>query len=307
MLMLSGKEVLANSSIGILCCTPDERIVHANRRAARLLGYRSAEALPLNMRGFSSLIVSPDDYLFIQRSLKRRGVLHNVIIAFTKANGIRAWLQVNAHTAHISGRDSLSILQLQDVTRQIDSELQLRELSVTDPLTGLCNRRQFERIATQGIQAAAHYGNKLGLLFLDIDDFKEVNDCYGHCFGDKVLSAFAQRISTAVRSTDVVARVGGDEFCILASNISSASRLHTVAQGLSNAMSSPLAVDGVELALRASIGMAIYPFHGTTLAELVGSADKSMYVAKRSSSHDASAVLLLNDHVEEGQRGVNSR
>lgn len=304
--MLSGKEALAHSPFGVLCCTQDGRIVHANRKTARLLGYRSVEMLPLNINGLSSLLMPPGDCLALRETLKRRGILRNTIISITRANGSRTWLQVNAHISPTAEGNSLVIFHLQDVTRQVGCERQLLELSMTDPLTGLCNRRQFEMVATQGIQYATRNGGKLGLLYLDIDGFKKINDSHGHCFGDKVLSAFAQRISKVVRSTDVVARVGGDEFCVLASSISSVDGMHAIAQSLYCSMSVPLVVNGVELAVQASIGMAIYPFHGSTLGELIERADKNMYATKRSGLHDASATLPFQGRVEDVRSHMES-
>lgn len=293
-IMLSAKETITNAPFGIMYCTLDEMIVEVNRKAARMLGYRSAEALPLNLKGFSSLLVHSEDYSTLRQTLKRRGVVHNATVAIKKANGNRAWVQVNARVAAATAEGgSFIVFHFHDITKQKMCEHRLQDLAITDPLTRLCNRRQFEQLVKQGLQEATHRGDKLGLLYLDIDRFKEINDTYGHRFGDKTLYAFTQRVSKTIRHTDVFARVGGDEFCILVSQIDSVEGMHTMVQGLFNAMKTPFIIDGVEISVQASIGMAVYPFHGSTLEELIEMADRDMYMSKRPYLSDTQKMLPI--------------
>ena len=167
---------------------------------------------------------------------------------------------------------------LMDQTDSKAREIQMESMAWTDPLTGVLNRRGFER------DGALHLSNssddaKGALLFIDLNEFKPVNDRYGHEVGDQLLSIAAQRLKKSLRSCDIIGRPGGDEFVALVPDVTDevADRL---AYRLSEALEQPYEIDGKSLKCAASIGLALYPRNASTLTGLMREADQAMYRAK---------------------------
>lgn len=161
--------------------------------------------------------------------------------------------------------------------------LTLQEMSRSlrlDALTELPNRLLLLDRFAQAIAHAHRHGTRLALLFLDIDNFKQVNDTFGHAFGDEVLKLAARRLAESVRDVDTVSRHGGDEFLILLTEISQVGDAVDVAGKLTAALGVPGCVDGHEFRLNASIGISIYPDHGEDADTLMARADSAMYSAK---------------------------
>ena len=154
----------------------------------------------------------------------------------------------------------------------------LEQRASTDELTGLVNRREFERIASVELEHAQRLGLGMCLMVIDLNGFKQVNDTLGHQFGDLVLKASAERLTDAVRDTDVVGRWGGDEFVIMLPSLEDRSAVRDSAERISSTLGgSPVVGSTV---MTASIGAAIFPRHGTTLDALMRAADVAMYGAK---------------------------
>lgn len=162
-----------------------------------------------------------------------------------------------------------------------DANRQLHHQALHDALTGLPNRILLEDRISQAIAAASRSGRSFALMFLDLDRFKTINDSLGHHYGDKLLQAVAARISASLRNTDTVARIGGDEFVVLAGDIAGPQAATNIAQTLLSALALPVEVEGQEQNVLASIGISLYPEDGGTLRELMSNADSAMYHAKR--------------------------
>jgi diguanylate cyclase (GGDEF)-like protein len=150
----------------------------------------------------------------------------------------------------------------------------------TDPLTGLPNRRFFAERVEQAIARRARHGGRIGVLFLDLDGFKLVNDGLGHAAGDDVLAGVAARLRSAVRTEDVVARLGGDEFGVLLEDIDTRDDAIAASRRLTEALASPLVVDGRTWVIRASVGVALDSGEAPSANELLRDADTAMYRAK---------------------------
>jgi diguanylate cyclase (GGDEF)-like protein len=150
-----------------------------------------------------------------------------------------------------------------------------------DGLTGIGNRTLFTDRLEWSIQAAKRTGTEVGLLLLDLDRFKEINDTLGHQQGDALLCEVAARLDTTVRAEDTVARLGGDEFAVLLHGTTSDDEAIQVAHRVLEAVRQPITLDGVTTDVGCSIGVAIYPVHGTNPSDLFKNADIAMYVAKR--------------------------
>lgn len=150
-----------------------------------------------------------------------------------------------------------------------------------DPLTGLPNRGYFEervRLALAGADA----GRRLALAFIDLDRFKQVNDLHGHAAGDGLLVAVAERMRTRIRGSDVLARISGDEFALMLDPVDSPQMLERIVARITDALKQPIPVDGISVLPSASIGVAIFPEHGSSFEELIGNADRAMYAGKSS-------------------------
>jgi diguanylate cyclase (GGDEF)-like protein len=158
---------------------------------------------------------------------------------------------------------------------------QLRHQAFHDPLTGLPNRALLRDRAGQAIRAADRELVPAALALIDLDRFKEVNDTLGHHYGDQLLVQVGQRLAAALRKVDTVARLGGDEFAVLLPRIETPEGAVAVAKKLQAALAEPFTLEGLSLDVEASIGVAIYPEHGSDPEELLRHADIAMYVAKQ--------------------------
>ncbi len=153
----------------------------------------------------------------------------------------------------------------------------------TDALTGLPNRRLFHDRVNQAVLRARRHGERIAVLIIDIDRFKEVNDTLGHHSGDLMLQEVGRRLRGALRESDTVARLGGDEFGVLLTKIPDAAGAEAVAALLGRSISSPMIIDGLALENEASIGITLFPDHGDDLVALLRRADVAMYTAKAES------------------------
>lgn len=169
---------------------------------------------------------------------------------------------------------------VQDITDRKRDEAMLQFLANHDQLTKLPNRNQFAQSLVDAIARAARYKHRVGVLFIDLDRFKNVNDTLGHESGDTLLVAVAERFRKALRETDSVARLGGDEFTVILEEIGEAGEIATTAQRLLENLAAPFDVQGQEVFASASIGISIYPEDGPDATTLLRNADMAMYRAK---------------------------
>jgi diguanylate cyclase len=158
---------------------------------------------------------------------------------------------------------------------------QLRDLALYDSLTGLPNRMLLDDRMTQAASSAERGGKSFALMFVDLDRFKPVNDSYGHGVGDGLLKAVAQRLASCVRKADTVARIGGDEFVVLLSEIGDPKNAAMISGKILDELSRPFFIDRHELNISGSIGISIYPRDGKDVSMLKANADVAMYQAKR--------------------------
>ncbi|MBI2748055.1 MAG: GGDEF domain-containing protein [Burkholderiales bacterium] len=176
-----------------------------------------------------------------------------------------------------------------------ESDLRLHRLAHRDNLTDLANRVLLEDRFSVAIAAARRYGHRVGILYLDLDGFKEVNDEMGHEAGDSVLKEVALRLQKGVRELDTVARVGGDEFVVLTPNLRDTADARVVADKLQAALNQPFELRGKPYSLRASMGIAIFPDNGEQPAQLLQHADAAMYETKRMAKLNAAQHSVLNN------------
>ncbi|MDX2464853.1 MAG: EAL domain-containing protein [Porticoccus sp.] len=162
----------------------------------------------------------------------------------------------------------------------------LHKLAFYDPLTKLCNRRLFNDLLTRMIATTERNGTQMALLYLDLDDFKRVNDSLGHESGDQLLKVIGKRITAAVRKSDITARIGGDEFCILLPNIQSPLKAADIAEKVLHAIGLPIKLGTHSVRVTPSIGITLAPLDGVNAAQLLKNADLAMYSAKENSRNN---------------------
>ncbi|MHB8057983.1 MAG: diguanylate cyclase domain-containing protein [Desulfuromonadaceae bacterium] len=181
-----------------------------------------------------------------------------------------------------------------DLSKSQAKEEETRKSALQDALTGLPNRVSFEQSLDNGLIQAKRHGWRFAVLFIDIDDFKSINDTYGHDMGDKVLIMVADRLQSSVREEDTVSRWAGDEFVCLLMEVKQEADVVRLAENMVNRISEACEFNGTVLSVRISIGIAIYPADGETADILFKNADTAMYKAKGTEKR---VVLFRQDTV----------
>jgi diguanylate cyclase (GGDEF)-like protein/PAS domain S-box-containing protein len=199
-----------------------------------------------------------------------------------KKDGAVIQVEVDSHPLMFAGR-AARVAVVTDITERKQAEEALRHQALHDELTGLTNRTLLQERLSQTILTAQRENTPLTLLLVDLDRFKEINDTFGHHYGDLLLQQIGPRLRDCLRVSDTVARLGGDEFGILLPSTDAASAV-AVAQHLLRTLEAPFELDGQPVEIGASVGLASYPAHGGDAATLLRRADVAMYVAKRAES-----------------------
>ena len=150
-----------------------------------------------------------------------------------------------------------------------------------DPLTGLANREQFDMRLQNALDDAIRHHQHVALVYIDLNDFKAVNDTHGHQVGDKVLQTVSRRINNVVRDSDTTARLGGDEFGVVLPNLKAAHAAAHIVRKIEDTLLKPMTIDDISIAISGSVGLAITPNDGSSASSLTRSADRNMYDAKR--------------------------
>jgi len=171
----------------------------------------------------------------------------------------------------------------------------LQGLVTHDPLTGLWNRKGFYTVFRNALMRAKRDGRMMAIGFLDVDDFKSINDNYGHIAGDLVLQQLATKLKENLRQTDHVARLGGDEFILLIEGLRVQEDVYAVIENLRAGLTGDFIVDGHALPVHVSLGLALYPLNGANMGNLVQQADQAMYVAKSRKPEDSCSWIKIYD------------
>jgi diguanylate cyclase (GGDEF)-like protein len=204
-------------------------------------------------------------------SITARNELFGVLVVSTSGQGLDS-----STRERLVGAASLAATALDSVVL-LD---EVRYQALHDPITDLANSRLFEDRVTTALSVARRSGNKLAVLFVDLDRFKIVNDRHGHTVGDELLRAVAERVQVTVREGDTIARLGGDEFGILLQDVQHAEDAIAVASKVVSVISAPFAIRGYTLSVGASVGVALFPERLDSYESVICRADGAMYQAK---------------------------
>ena len=276
------RTITESAKDAIIMMDPQGRTSYWNAAAEHLLGYSRTEALGRDLHQ----LIAPDRYLAIQQA------------AFAKfqqsGQGNAVGTSMELEACHKDGREiavevSLSSLELpdgwhsvgilRDISERKQMESQIRHLATHDALTGLPGRvLAHDRLA---MAISLPHRALIAVMFVDLDNFKNVNDTFGHSNGDYVLRHVAKKMRSSLRDKDTLARVGGDEFLVIATDLRSQDDAAIVAKKIISVVTEPIQWHGGEAVVGASIGISLYPSDATDLEELIQKADAAMYNVKK--------------------------
>jgi diguanylate cyclase (GGDEF)-like protein/PAS domain S-box-containing protein len=264
---------------GVFRTTVEGRLLECNHAAARMFGYDSPEevlALPV-----TSLYHTASDREAFLRKLKSEKSLTNHEMKLRRKNGDSTCLIGNMSLVDDnSGVGRIIEGTLVDITERKVAEERVQFLAYYDALTGLPNRTLLQDRLTKALASARRQKCKVALLFLDLDRFKIINDSLGHSFGDLLLQEVAERLKRFAREQDTVARLGGDEFLIVLTALKDVGDAAVAAERIMNAMTTACVIQCRSLSIGCSLGISIFPEHGTDGETLIKNADTAMYCAK---------------------------
>lgn len=209
------------------------------------------------------------------------GDMQSNIISMPCTATSKRWVEMVAFPLfHDNGEVRGVINYLRDITEKRLFEERLDHLAHHDPLTDLPNRLEFGNSLRRKLEQAANVEHSLAVLFVDLDRFKSINDTLGHDFGDQLLQVVSKRLQSAIRDSDVIARMGGDEFTIILDNVMNRDEVEIIAQRLLDSFSQHFSINMHEIQVTASLGISLFPEDGTIAEDLVMNADIAMYRAK---------------------------
>lgn len=253
------------------------RITFVNQPAIKLLGTNNAEELL--GKPISQLVTENIAKEFLER-LKVAALTHEVMVEqLCRLDGTFFWGEIVAMWIGTEDDEILQVL-VRDVTAKKNYEEELEYLAFHDSLTGLSNRRYFTEQINQAIERAKKEEEMLGIMYIDIDKFKEINDSLGHDIGDQLLKHFAVRLKESVREVDTLCRIGGDEFLVLLTGIRDKKEVEVIASRLHKRCQKPYLINNGKIEASSSIGIALFPQDGLNSKTLISHSDEALYKAK---------------------------
>ncbi len=246
----------------------------ANRMAEKMFGYAHEDFIGIQ----AAQIIAPECLQQVLEHIARQFEEPYEAVAIAR-DGVRIPVQITGKSMHWNGQPA-RVTSFVDISERKRQEEKILYQATYDALTGLANRTLCRDRIEQAIRAARRGHYRLALMFIDLDDFKTVNDTFGHDAGDELLQQAAQRMQSCVRDEDTVARQGGDEFLILLGKIDQVDDINAVEEKLLHAFSTPFDLCGTELVITLSIGVVVFPEDGEEYLTLLQYADIAMYRAK---------------------------
>jgi diguanylate cyclase (GGDEF)-like protein/PAS domain S-box-containing protein len=272
--------IFEKNSIGISQSSVDGRFLSVNPAFARMLGYDSPEELIASVRP-RQLYVDDDCRRELSGRLRVQGEFENCEFQAYRKDGGKLWVRGTASAVRAADGSILYYVgAADDITQRKTADQQVQFLAYYDALTGLPNRTLFQDRVGKALASARRRGEKVALLFLDLDRFKTINDSLGHSVGDLLLKEVADRLKNWAREQDTVARLGGDEFVAVLTSVKEASDAAVAADRILTAMAPEFQVQGHLLSLSCSLGISVYPDNGKEAETLLKNADAAMYCAK---------------------------
>jgi diguanylate cyclase (GGDEF)-like protein/PAS domain S-box-containing protein len=278
------RSIFENAIEGIYQTSPSGQYLNFNPALSRIYGYDSTEDLVNGISDIQKqLYVEPGKRAEFVQLMSANGSVQNFEAQVFRKNGDIIWITENAREV----RDAAGQLlfyegTVEDITERKNYERQIEYQATHDSLTDLPNRTLLADRLQQCINFADRFATKLAVAFVDLDQFKLINDSMGHHVGDQLLRVMAERLSACVRDSDTVVRLGGDEFVLLLTSLQKVEDISQSMQRVLTTVVDPCEIDGREFVVSCSIGISIYPDDGRDANALLKYADSAMYKAKQS-------------------------
>ena len=274
--------IFSQALVGILESGPDGRARLVNARFCEILGRTEDEVLGVDVMAFTHPDDLPWNNAFLGKQ-RKDGEAFQIEKRYIRPDGTTVWCRVSvSFVCAPTGEVESSIVVAEDITQQRETNERLKWASEHDALTGLPNRRAFDARLQAATLRAMHTRRAVGLLLLDLDHFKHVNDSAGHAAGDQLLQEIGDRLGKCLRHTDLAARLGGDEFAILVEHCSGSADLAALGNEIRKHLRRPFRIDGRTINVDVSIGGAVFPADAESANELFKHADVALYALKDS-------------------------
>jgi diguanylate cyclase (GGDEF)-like protein/PAS domain S-box-containing protein len=269
------EQIFVNAPTALILTDEYGVIQNVNAAFVNLTGYTSKELIGNNLSLLKSSRNEPDFFKYFWEKLLN----HNTFTGKIWNQHKDAFHALHCVTITPITLDKTYYLSTHtDVTREVELQERNHYLAYHDPHTGLANRSLFEDRLSHAIANASRIGNRVGILYCDLNEFKQINDEHGHAIGDFVLSEVSNRLNSFFRSNDTVARFGGDEFVIIIEHLDDDTQLGMMAKSLAKKIAEP--IKELNLSISTSIGTASFPQDGLTKDQLLAIADHKMYAQK---------------------------
>ncbi|MBS0345317.1 MAG: EAL domain-containing protein [Proteobacteria bacterium] len=278
------RSIFEHSVVGMFQSTENGRYIAANQALARLYRYPTPEALVMTLENIgTSLYIDPQRRADFKKAILKTGSVVDFESEVVCRDGTRIWISENAHAVHNPDGEILYYEGIvEDITERRRYQTQLQHQATHDPLTGLPNRNLLDERLQQAIAGVGRHGGRVALAFVDLDNFKVINDSLGHAVGDRLLVEIADRLRSALRAGDSVIRYGGDEFVLIMGAQHGADDTRRQLERVQEAVQATLELAGHVLRVSCSIGVSLYPNDARSLDGLLRLADMAMYRAKAS-------------------------
>lgn len=266
----------------------DLPLIYVNHAFETMTGYRSAEVIGKNCRFLQRGKTPPGELQAMRKAMKQQLALRTVLKNYTK-QGTLFWNELYLSPVFDSEKRLTHYVGIQnDITARVDLKQKIEFLALHDSLTELANRSLMMDRLQQSLARSRRNGQLTAVLFIDLDGFKAINDRLGHDAGDELLRTVGARLRGAARATDCAARMGGDEFVLVVSDLVNSVEAEETVERVMSRLAEPIVLDGEYMVPRASVGLSVFPRDGTSPQELLRAADISMYLDKRARSERAS-------------------
>lgn len=265
---------------GIIILNNERKFDCANSAFYKITKFQQRSLKNKELPFLTSRSLGTETYSAIWHSIDRHGHWRGEIKAFKKnKETMHAWLTIGLIPAETSEKKQF-VVMISDITIIRETQEQLTHMAYYDNLTNLPNRMLIMDRLKQALTNATRDSSLLGVLFIDLDNFKRINDTLGHAHGDSMLGFVSQRMLSVLRQSDTLGRLGGDEFIVIATNAESYDALVKVAEKILECLSSPVVISNMEIIPSCSIGISVFPDHSDHPDELLQMADTAMYEAK---------------------------
>jgi diguanylate cyclase (GGDEF)-like protein/PAS domain S-box-containing protein len=303
---LKFKALFENSMDAVLLTVPDGRVLAVNRAACQLFGLSEAQIIAKGRAGLTDPADPRLQELLAKRSATGRAA---GLLTMVRGDGSRFTAEITSSIYEDSQGGRYSSMILRDMSERLRSQAeleaantemrrineQLAEVAHFDMLTHLPNRVLLSDRLQQAMAQSARRDKSVGIAFLDLDGFKDINDRYGHATGDEFLVAIARRLKSVLRDGDTLARIGGDEFVAVMTDLANEQDCEPLLRRLLQVAAEPVQIDGHPLQVSASIGVTLYPTDSSSSEQLVRHADQAMYLAKQAGKNRYHVFDVVND------------